>query len=88
MHNNPSCILQTIAACFYNYTDAEDKLQEYHGLAEGVPISFFLFFMPRALRMLDFSNLTSPILLRGDERTAYRDPAVYYHDGLFISFSR
>jgi len=36
--------------------------------------------------MLDFSNLTSPILLRGDERTAYRDPAVYYHDGLFHFF--
>lgn len=32
--------------------------------------------------------LRSPILFRGDERTAYRDPAVlYYHDSLFVFFT-
>lgn len=32
--------------------------------------------------------LRSPILFRGNERTAYRDPAVlYYHDSLFVFFT-
>lgn len=31
-------------------------------------------------------KLRSPILFRGDERTAYRDPAVIYHDGKFHLF--
>ena len=34
------------------------------------------------------SALPSPILFRGDERTAYRDPAVLYHkDSLFVFFT-
>ena len=36
--------------------------------------------------MMDFSTFSSPVLLRGDEVTAYRDPAVYYHDGIFHFF--
>jgi len=32
---------------------------------------------------IDFNSMTSPILLRGDSRTAYRDPAVLFHDGIF-----
>ena len=35
---------------------------------------------------INFSTMTSPILLRGDARTAYRDPAVLYHDGVFYLF--
>ena len=36
--------------------------------------------------MLDFRKPVSPILLKGDARTAYRDPAVYYHNGVFHIF--
>jgi hypothetical protein len=32
---------------------------------------------------IDCSALRSPILLRGDEQVAYRDPAVLLHDGVF-----
>ena len=32
---------------------------------------------------IDFSAIKSPIILRGDAVTAYRDPAVVYHDGIF-----
>lgn len=32
---------------------------------------------------VDWSTLASPILLRGDEQVAYRDPAVVYHAGVF-----
>jgi beta-xylosidase len=32
------------------------------------------------------SSLTSPVILKGDERTAYRDPAVLYHDEKFYLF--
>ncbi|MDR1962613.1 MAG: hypothetical protein LBQ50_02410 [Planctomycetaceae bacterium] len=35
---------------------------------------------------IDFGKLSSPILLRGDEKTAYRDPAVTYHNGTFYLF--
>ena len=35
---------------------------------------------------IDFATMTSPILLRGDTRTAYRDPAVIYDDGVFHLF--
>ncbi len=31
-------------------------------------------------------ELDSPILLRGDDTTAYRDPAVLYHDGTFYLY--
>lgn len=37
--------------------------------------------------LVDLSKLTSPILLRGDEKTAFRDPAVVYHDGVFYVFT-
>ncbi len=39
--------------------------------------------MPSPLR---FQDLTSPILLRGDETTAYRDPTALYHDRTFHLF--
>lgn len=32
---------------------------------------------------IDLSALQSPVLFQGDSVTAYRDPAVLYHDGLF-----
>ena len=35
---------------------------------------------------VDLSKLRSPILLRGDDTTAYRDPAVVYHEGAFHIF--
>ena len=35
---------------------------------------------------IDFSAITSPIILKGDENQAFRDPAVIYHDGLFRIF--
>ena len=33
--------------------------------------------------ILDLSALTTPIVFRGDARTAFRDPAAIYHDGVF-----
>ena len=36
--------------------------------------------------MVDFSKINSPIILAGSERTAYRDPAVYYENGKFYLF--
>lgn len=35
---------------------------------------------------MDFTQFTSPILLRGDAHTAYRDPAVYYQNGTFYLY--
>jgi hypothetical protein len=35
---------------------------------------------------VDLSKLRSPILFEGDARTAFRDPAVYYHDGTFYLY--
>jgi sucrose-6-phosphate hydrolase SacC (GH32 family) len=37
-------------------------------------------------RALDLSKVASPVLLRGDDTHAYRDPAVIYHDGVFHLF--
>ena len=34
----------------------------------------------------DLDKLTSPILFQGNETTAFRDPAVLYHDGKFFLF--
>ena len=39
-----------------------------------------------AAEPIDFDRMTSPILLRGDARTAYRDPTVLFHDGTFHLF--
>ena len=36
--------------------------------------------------MFDFGKIKSPIILAGDERSAYRDPAVYYENGKFYLF--
>jgi len=33
--------------------------------------------------MFDPLSFSSPILLKGDATTAFRDPAVFYHDGFF-----
>jgi hypothetical protein len=35
---------------------------------------------------IDFSSIRSPIVLRGDSKTAYRDPAALYHAGTFYLF--
>lgn len=35
---------------------------------------------------MDFAQFTSPILLQGDATTAFRDPAVYYHQGRFYLY--
>ena len=35
---------------------------------------------------IDFSGIKSPIVLRGDSKTAYRDPAALYHAGTFYLF--
>lgn len=32
---------------------------------------------------LDFAAIQSPIIFRGNQETAYRDPAAIYHDGVF-----
>jgi len=34
-------------------------------------------------RKIDFSQLTSPIIFRGDHNYGFRDPAVVYHEGVF-----
>jgi len=34
----------------------------------------------------DLDKLTSPVLFQGNETTAYRDPAVLFHDGTFYLF--
>lgn len=35
---------------------------------------------------IDFSAIPGPIILQGDERIAFRDPAAHYHDGVFRVF--
>ena len=35
---------------------------------------------------LNWQAFTSPVLLRGDAKTAYRDPAVFYRDGCFYLY--
>ena len=35
---------------------------------------------------VDFDKIPSPILFKGDDKFAYRDPAVIYHDGQFHVF--
>ncbi len=35
---------------------------------------------------IDLAAIKSPIIFRGDETTAYRDPACIYHDGVFRLF--
>ena len=35
---------------------------------------------------VDLQAIPGPILLAGDERTAYRDPLLHYHDGIFRLF--
>ncbi len=36
--------------------------------------------------MFDFNSIRSPIIFKGDEKCAFRDPAVYYRDGVFYLF--
>jgi len=35
---------------------------------------------------VNWAQLQSPIIVRGDSRTAYRDPAAHYHNGVFRVF--
>ena len=37
-------------------------------------------------KKIDFSQLTSPIIFRGDHKYGFRDPAVVYHDGVFYLY--
>lgn len=41
---------------------------------------------PPPAATIDFQSLPSPILLPGDDHTAYRDPAAIYHDGTFYLY--
>lgn len=36
--------------------------------------------------MINFSNIPSPIIFKGDSMHAYRDPAAYYYNGIFYLF--
>lgn len=36
--------------------------------------------------MVDFTKIVVPRILKGNRQVAYRDPAAYYHDGLFRVF--
>lgn len=38
------------------------------------------------IKMFDFSKIKSPIIFEGSDRTAYRDPALYYENGRFYLF--
>ena len=38
------------------------------------------------MECFDVDQIRSPILLRGDDRTAFRDPAVFFRDGWFYLF--
>lgn len=58
-----------------------------------VPI-FILLILPSAVSSLraaqpavDLAALTSPILIAGDDKTAYRDPTAVLHDGTFHLFA-
>lgn len=36
--------------------------------------------------MLDLSKIKGPVVLAGDDRFGYRDPAAFYHDGMFYLY--
>lgn len=36
--------------------------------------------------MLDLRKIKSPILFHGDEKTAYRDPAIFFHEDMFYLY--
>ena len=36
--------------------------------------------------MLDLSKVKGPVILAGDDRFGYRDPAAFYHDGVFYLY--
>lgn len=36
--------------------------------------------------LIEWANISSPVLFRGDATNAYRDPAVIYHEGVFHLF--
>jgi polygalacturonase len=52
-------------------------------LGPDVPAGAVVTRTPPKTRAIDFSAIPSPIILRGDEDRAFRDPAVLYHDGIF-----
>lgn len=43
-------------------------------------------FTSNAVKLFDLNSVPSPIILKGNDSTAYRDPAVLYHDGTFYLF--
>jgi hypothetical protein len=50
--------------------------------------TFLLVFqlIPSLAQSPDVSQLKSPIIFKGDEKTAYRDPAILYHEGTFYLY--
>ena len=42
--------------------------------------------MNKNSHLIDWAAIPSPIIARGDARIAYRDPAGFYHQGLFRVF--
>lgn len=53
-------------------------------------VFFVVFFLTAtvitAVEPIDFGKMRSPILLKGNEKTAYRDPTATYHQGTFYLF--
>ena len=45
-----------------------------------------VFFFACKTPEIDLLSITSPILFQGDDKTAYRDPAIYYHENKFYLF--
>ena len=58
-----------------------------HGLATGTGEGTTRNALAQPGPRLDLTRLKTPVLLAGNEFTAYRDPAAYYHHGTFyLSF--
>ena len=47
---------------------------------------FLLIYQGTDAQNIRLKNLSSPVLFQGDQHTAYRDPAVLYHDRTFYLF--
>ena len=55
-------------------------------LRASVGLALTVVLTSSAFGAIDFDALVTPILFRGDAKTAYRDPAVLYQDGVFHLF--
>jgi hypothetical protein len=52
----------------------------------SIVVFFFTVMAVTGAEPIDFGKMRSPVLLQGNEKTAYRDPAVTYHNGTFYLF--